>query len=116
MTSWQIYLITRLDMVVWAMASVAIVLTAGFCIMGFMCLVERTLDRAAALPGTLRPVMRRIAVALAVLWPLVMLVPDTKDAAAMVIIPRIMESEIVRDFPEWARPLLERSIDKEKRE
>ena len=111
-TPWQIYLITRLDSLNTVLAELLavslVVLTVGIAFI----LNEDAIDDKAMVW-----VRRTVAVS-GVLAPLLMLslvfIPTSKEAAAMLAIPKVVNSTLVReDIPEVVKELCRKVLDKE---
>ena len=113
-SAWQIYLVTRLDSINGVLA-VLFPLTLIVVFIGTMFLInDDALEEKAV------PTIRKAVVILSVLAPLLglalMLVPSSKEAAAMMVVPKVVNSKLVQqDIPEAVRELCRQVLDKEKK-
>lgn len=113
-SAWQIYLVTRLDGINGLLA-VLFPLALVIIFVGMLFLLnDETLEENAI------ATIRKAVVVSSVLAPLLgvalMLVPTSKEAAAMMVVPKVVNSSLVqRDIPEAVRELCRQVLDKEKK-
>lgn len=113
-SAWQIYLITRLDGIN-CMLAVLFPLALVIIFVGALFLInDETLEEKAI------ATIRKAVVVFSVLAPLLgvalMLVPTSKEAAAMMVVPKVVNSKLVQqDIPEVVMELCRQVLDKGKK-
>lgn len=113
-SAWQIYLVTRLDSI-HCLLAVLFPLALVIIFVGMLFLInDDTLEKEAV--AAFRKAVSVSLVLAPLLGTALMLVPTSKEAAAMLVVPKVVNSSLVqRDIPEAVRELCRQVLDKEKK-
>lgn len=98
MTAWQMYLLTRLDPIssAFEIASVfSIVTTILFCVIGGIFVGDRIIEKT-----TYEAWVKRCLILIGIVTPVSLALPTSKQMAAIIIVPKIVNNAKVQEVPD----------------
>lgn len=107
-TAFDIYLISQCDKL-WALLLALSLLFSVGCAAAFFASLDTIETDGKLIPKWLV----RLAPVVLSLWLLFCIMPDSKTAAAMMVVPKIVNSDIMqKDIPDAVKKLLQEYVDK----